>query len=98
QMLLGQFIEIRMADVMSGQAATLVPRFFERQSAQDVIDPAAHLVHAPAAPTPKLRWNEIEDRDAVEMGTPGQPPVEARVINEEVHRHPCLLTRSSPTR
>src|SRR6516225_241754 len=82
QWLFGQFIEVRMADVMSGDAAALVPRLFEGQGTQHMIDPAAHLVHAPSRPPPKLRRHEIVDRDAMKVSPPGQPPVEPRVIDQ----------------
>src|SRR5205823_3181760 len=38
------FIEEWMADVFGMDAALRVPRFFEGQRAQDVIDPALHLL------------------------------------------------------
>src|SRR5205807_9012496 len=77
-----QLVEVRMADVVSGDAALAVPRLFKRQRTQDVIDPSAHLVDAPASPAPELRRHKIENRYAVEMRPAGQPPVEAGVVDQ----------------
>src|SRR5882724_2755444 len=70
QFLSRQLVEIRMTDVMSGDAPALIPRLFKRQRAEYVIHPATHLLHAPAAPCPKLGRHKIENRDAVKMSAP----------------------------
>src|SRR5207249_2239072 len=58
-----QLIEVRMAHVLGPNSALLVPLPFERQSAEHVIDPFAHLAHAPAGPGPQLRRYKIENRN-----------------------------------
>src|SRR5204862_5880260 len=55
QLLFVQSIEVRVADVGGVNAARLIPGPLERQGAQDAIDIAAHLPHAPAGPAPDLR-------------------------------------------
>src|SRR5947208_16730777 len=50
QPLLRQLIEKRMADILGRDATFPIPLHFERKAAQDVIDPAAHLVHTPTGP------------------------------------------------
>src|SRR5438105_1765674 len=61
-----QLIEEWMPDVARrSHAAIVVPLLFKRQRTQNVVDEAAHLLDAPAGPTPELRRHEIEDGNAV---------------------------------
>src|SRR5207237_3741465 len=80
--LLRQGIKVRMPDVVGRHAVLLIPYGFEGEGTQDVIDPALHLAHAPAAPGPELRRYKIKDWDAPGMGPTRHPPVEAGKIDQ----------------
>src|SRR5260221_2053365 len=86
-----QLIEVRMAHVFSPNSALLVPLPFERQSAEHVIDPFAHLAHAPAGPGPQLRRYKIENRNPPGMSALGYAPVEPWEINENDRVGPARL-------
>src|SRR5260370_18319154 len=90
QFLSGQLIEVRMTDVMSGDASALIPRLFKRQPAEYVINPSTHFLHAPAPPCPKLGRHKIENRNAVEVSAPRQPPVKTRAIDQDHHVRPLM--------
>src|SRR6266478_2594862 len=92
QFLSGQLIEVRMTDVMSGDAPALIPRLFKRQPAEYVINPSTHFLHAPAAPCPKLGRHKIENRNAVEVSAAGQPPMKPGVIDQD-HRVRPLMSK-----
>ena len=82
ELVLPHFVEERMPDER-GIAATLPkPRFFERQAAQHVVGQAAHFLGPPGCPGPNLRRSVVEDRDAVDLGPPGDPPIEAWIVDQ----------------
>ncbi len=58
------------------------PSFFERQAAKHIVDKAPHFFDAVSRPGPNLRRGVIEDRDAVNLGPMGDPPIEARIIDQ----------------
>ena len=71
-----------MAEVMRGDAALAVPFDLEGKRADDVIDPFSHFLDAPAGPAPQLRRHEVENRNAMKVRPPRDPPVEARKVDE----------------
>ena len=84
------FVEEGMADKRRIAAALAEPRLFERQAAQHVIAQPAHLPGPPGCPGPDLRWRIIENRDAVDLGPPGNPPIEAGVVDQHDGVGPVL--------
>src|SRR5262245_2783564 len=71
-----------MPHVRGVATALAVPILFERQLAQYVVNETAHLPYTPASPRPQLWRTVIENRDAVRFGSPGDPPIETRVIDQ----------------
>src|SRR5262245_16889394 len=68
---------------MRGDATHGIPGGLEWQRANDVVNAAAHLLDAPAAPGPELRRDEVKDRDAAGLGPLRQPPVKAGVVDQD---------------
>ena len=79
---LPHFVEERMADKRRIAAALAEPGFFERQAAQHVVAQPSHFLGPPRCPGPDLRRRIVEDRDAVDLGPPGDPPIEARIVDQ----------------
>ena len=83
---IGQLVEVGMTDINGvGNASRVIPRRLERKAAQDLIDVLANLLHAPASPCPDLRRNEVKDRNAPRLGSAGNPPVQAGIVDQH-HR------------
>ena len=55
-----------------------------------MVDQPPHLLHPPAGPGPDLRRRVIEDRNAVGLGPPGDPPVEARIVDQHDRVGPMM--------
>ena len=78
-----ELVEVGMADVdRILEPARVIPGRLERQAAQDEIDVLLDLLDPPAGPGPDLRRHEVEDRDAPRLGAAGDPPVQARVVDQ----------------
>ena len=58
------------------------PLVLEGERGEHVVDEPSHLPDPPARPGPDLRRTIKDDRDAVPLRPPGQPPVEPREIDE----------------
>ncbi len=82
EFVLPHFVEERMADERGIAAALAKPRLFERQAAQHVVAQPSHFLGPPRRPGPDLRRSIVEDRDAVDLGPPGDPPIEARIVDQ----------------
>ena len=76
------FVEERMADERGVAAALAEPLFLERQAAQHVVAQPPHLLRPPRGPGPDLRRRIVEDRNAVDLGPPGDPPIEAGIVDQ----------------
>jgi hypothetical protein len=89
-----KLVEIRMSDICGVATSFAVPSLFKRQLAQDVVDEPSHLSHAPACPGPHLRRTVVKDGNAMRFGPPGDPPVEAGVIDQD-HRIRAVVAKIS---
>src|SRR5208283_3600775 len=76
ELVLPHFVEKRMADERRIAAALTEPLFLERQAAEHVIAQPSHFPGAPSCPRPDLRRSIVEDGDAVDLGSPCDPPIE----------------------
>ena len=65
-----------------GVAAAVETRFPRTAAHKHVVDEAPHLLDPPTGPGPNLRRRVIEHRNAVPLGPPGDPPVEARIVDQ----------------
>src|SRR5262249_40902652 len=82
ELLAGQRVEIGMADILGCDATFAIPRLLEGKRAVDVIDPAAHLLDAPAGPPPELRRDEVDDGNPQAVRPLGELEVEPRIVDE----------------
>ena len=71
-----------MADERGVAAVLAEPRLLERQAAEHVVHQPPHLFDPPAGPGPNLRRRIVEDRNAVDLRPAGDPPVEARIVDQ----------------
>ena len=71
-----------MADERGVAAALGEPLLLKRQAAQHVIDQAAASSSPATRPGPNLRRHVIENRNAVGLRPAGDPPVEARIVDQ----------------
>jgi hypothetical protein len=85
-----QLIEIRMTNIGRVAAALAIPRLLEWQFAQHVVDEASHFADPPAGPGPELRRAVIKHGNAMCLCPPGDPPVEARVIDQHDRVRPMM--------
>ena len=77
-----QLVKVGVAHERGVTSPLAVPGLLERQFTQHVIDQASHLAHPPGTPCPQLRHAVVNHRDAMGLGPPRDPPIEARIVNQ----------------
>ena len=80
--MLPHFIEERMANKRRIAAALAEPLFFKREAAEHMIAQPSHFLGSPGCPCPDLRRCIVEYRNAVDLGSPGDPPIEAGIVDQ----------------
>jgi hypothetical protein len=77
-----ELVEEGMAHQRASDSVGREPIVFEGQRREDVVDESPHLSHPPTRPGPDLRRAVEDDRHAVPLRPPRQPPVEAGKVDE----------------
>ena len=77
-----QFIKVRVPNQNGIDALLTVPSFFEWKITQHPIHKATHFGHTPTSPSPKLRRNEVHNRNAKFTSLSRNPPVKTWEIDQ----------------
>ena len=94
----GDLIEERMAYEGGAAAVLSEPRLFEGETAQHMVHQPPHLLHPPLGPGPDLRRRVVEHGNAVDLGPPGNPPVEAIADRGTISEVRCVHRLINHTR